>query len=178
MKAKPGIAALRRFALLRGVPAEDLRALLSASQIHRVEQGKRVRFEESRGGIFIVLSGSANALRCQAEQETFLFALNAGEFFGGPPLQSGVTDQSVVFCGQNSFDLLEIDWDDFISYLRCRPNLATLVLERALVATAEKFAMLSREYVHAARQAAIPDEIFQTLFPPLRPDCVRTEKEV
>lgn len=178
MKPRLNLRALRQLDLFRGVPAEDLRAMLAASRVRHAEQGERIPLQENQGGVFVLLSGNASLLRCQGDQETFLFAVEAGEFFGGPPLRSSGNDQCLMLAAQSGFDLIEIQWEDLISYLRCRPDLATLVLERALNAAAEKFATLSREYFHLARQNSIPDEWLQALFPMPRADCVRTEKEL
>lgn len=174
---KPTLRCLQHLALFRGVPTEDLRAMLAASRVHRVDRGERIALDEGNGGVFVLLAGSASLLRCQGKQETFLFAVHSGDFFGGPPLRASTSDQTLVLAAQTGFELIEIAWADLIAYLRCRPDLATLVLERALNAAAEKFATLSREYFHLSRQSSIPDEYLQSLFPPPRADCVRTEKE-
>lgn len=173
--AKPKLQTLRQLALFRGLPAEDIRSLIAASKLRRVEHGERITLDESRGGVFVLLEGNASLLRCEGGQETFLFALKTGDFFGGPPLPSWGSSQALVLAAQSNFELLEIAWEDLIAYLRCRPELATLVLERTLNAAAEKFATLSREYSHLARQNSVPEQWLETLFPLPRTDCVRTE---
>lgn len=168
---------LRRIPLFRGIPTGEIEGILSIGKRHRILPQQKLELRPFDGRLYVVIAGSANIMQIYMGQETFLFSVEAAEFFGSPPLSKTEEDFVTQAVANSPCDVIEFQWKALIKHLQKRTQYSALFLERMLTAAAQKFSYLSREYCHLVQQAGVPEDIIETLFPPPRPDCIRSDEQ-
>ncbi len=150
--------------LFQGLSPEEFEKVAAISTLHKLDRGERIHVNEITGALYIILAGTTNVVRTQNAHETFLFGLEQGEFYGGPPIPYAQIDQMTELVATSAIDLLEIPWEPWIEFLGTSRWLPVLFLERIMVAATEKFVYLSREYSHMVKERGVSADEIGKLF--------------